>query len=123
MTPLFSLILIVLLAYIGAVFFQKSQSKSLLLKGISHSGIHYLFLGYFLGPHVFDVINAKVLDELSVVIAFILGWTGFLIGLQINFKQMRRFQVNYYWNALLIICTTYLLMFVGSIAIVFLPIA
>ena len=120
MTPLFSLILIVLLAYLGAAFFQKSQAKSLLFKGISHSGIHYLILGYFLGPNVFDVINAKILEELSVVLAFVLGWTGFLIGLQINFKQMRRFQVNYYWNALLIIFVTYLLMFAGSLAIIYL---
>lgn len=119
MTPLFSLVLIVILAYIGSVFFQRTSSNSLLMKGISHSGLHYLILGFILGPNIFGVINSKILNELSLILSFVLGWTGFLIGLQINFKQMKRFQVNYYWIALGVFILIFVLIFSGAYEIQF----
>lgn len=117
MTPLLSLVLIVILAYVGTVFFQNPLSKSLIIKGLSLSGLHYLILGFILGPNIFNLLNSNILNELSVIQSFVLGWTGFLIGLQINFKQMKRFQQNYYWTSLGNFVFVFLMIFTGSFAL------
>jgi len=118
MTPLLSLILLILIAYIGTIFFQRAKSAgSLLLKGITDSGIIYLVLGFLIGPNVLQIINKNVLENISLMLSFVLGWTGFLIGLQISLKQMLRFPVNYYWRALSNFCLTFLIILIGLILI------
>ena len=79
MTPLLSLILLVLLAYIGAVFLHNIKTSSSIFKGITNSGIIYLLLGYAIGPNALKVLDISVLNDLSLVIAFVLGWTGLLL--------------------------------------------
>ena len=108
MTPLLSLILLVLLAYIGAVFLHNIKTSSSIFKGITNSGIIYLLLGYAIGPNALKVLDISVLNDLSLVIAFVLGWTGFIIGLQINAKQMLRFPLSYYWKTLLIFALSFI---------------
>lgn len=110
MTPLLSLILLVLIAYIGAVFLHKIRTRSLILKSVTNSGIIYLLLGFLLGPNVLKILDISVLNDLSLVEAFVLGWAGFIIGLQINVKQMLRFPKNYYWKTLLIFAISFLLL-------------
>ncbi len=100
MTPLLSLILLVLIAYVGATFFHKTTHTSILLKSVSHSGIFYLLLGYIIGPNLLKILATNILEDLSLLLAFVLGWTGFLIGLQISTKQMKRFPIYYYWKAI-----------------------
>jgi len=109
MTPLLSLILLVLLAYIGAVFLHRIKTPSTVFKGITNSGIIYLLLGYALGPNALQVLDTNVINDLSLIIAFVLGWTGFIIGLQINAKQMLRFPMSYYWKTLLIFVLNFIL--------------
>ena len=113
MTPLLSLILLVLLAYIGAVFLHSIRTPSSIIKGITNSGIIYLLIGYAIGPNVLKVLDISVLNDLSLIIAFVLGWTGFIIGLQINAKQMLRFPMSYYWKTLLIFALNFILISVA----------
>ena len=102
MTPLLSLILLVLLAYIGAVFLHRIKTPSSIFKSITNSGVIYLLIGYVIGPKALQLLDKNILNDLSLIIAFVLGWTGFIIGLQINAKQMLRFPLSYYWKTLLI---------------------
>jgi len=113
MTPLLSLILLVLLAYVGAVFLHRVKTPSPIFKSITNSGIIYLVLGYIIGPNVLKILDLKVLNDLSLVTAFVMGWTGFIIGLQINAKQMLRFPMSYYWKTLLIFVMNFVLMAAG----------
>lgn len=115
MTPLLSLILIVLIAYVGSVFFQKSHAIPFVFKGISHSGLLYLLLGLFIGPNFLKILDNKILDEISIILAFVLGWTGFLIGLQINIKQLLRFRFSYYWMVLGNFILIFALLFSGML--------
>ena len=117
MTPLLSLILLVLIAYIGAVFLHNIKTSSSIFKGITNSGIIYLLLGYVIGPNGLLVLDKKVLTDLSLVIAFVLGWTGFIIGLQINAKQMLRFPPAYYWKTLFIFSISFLFLTSGIFVI------
>jgi len=110
MTPLLSLILLVLLAYLGAVFLHRVKTPSSIFKSITNSGIIYLVLGYIIGPNVLRILDINVLNDLSLIIAFVLGWTGFIIGLQINAKQMLRFPMSYYGKTLIIFVMNFILM-------------
>jgi len=117
MTPLLSLILLVLLAYIGAVFMHNIKTSSSIFKGITNSGIIYLLLGYIIGPNALKVLDINVLNDLSLIIAFVLGWTGFIIGLQINAKQMLRFPRVYYWKTLLIFALNFAFLTAGLLLV------
>jgi hypothetical protein len=117
MTPLLSLILLVLLAYVGALFLHNTKTSSAVFKGITSSGIIYLLLGYLIGPHALKILDVQVLDRLSLILAFVLGWTGFIIGLQINAKQMLRFPLSYYWKTLLIFTLNIIFISIGLIIV------
>ena len=117
MTPLLSLIFLVLIAYIGALFLHNVKTSSSIFRGITNSGIIYLLLGYIIGPNVLKVLDLQVLNDLSLLIAFVLGWTGFIIGLQINAKQMRRFPISYYWKTLLIFTLSFVFMTLGLLIV------
>ncbi len=113
MTPLLSLILLVFIAYVGSVFFQKSHKIPFLFKGISHFGLIYLMLGFIIGPNILKILDKIILNEISIILAFVLGWTGFLVGLQINIKQLKRFQLSYYWMVLGNFGLVFIFMFSG----------
>ncbi|MCK5031999.1 MAG: hypothetical protein KAS18_00155 [Calditrichia bacterium] len=117
MTPLLSLIFLVLIAYVGALFLHNVKTSSSIFRGITNSGIIYLLLGYIIGPNLLKVLDLQVLNDLSLLIAFVLGWTGFIIGLQINAKQMRRFPISYYWKTLLIFTLNFVFMTLGLLIV------
>lgn len=117
MTPLLSLIMLVLIAYIGAIFLHNIRTPSTIIKGITNSGIIYLLLGFILGPVSLKVLDENVLKDLSLIIAFVLGWTGFIIGLQINAKQMLRFPLSDYWKTIIIFSLNFLCITAGLFAV------
>ena len=55
------------------------------------SGTHFLFLGLLLGSHGVGLLNRAVLEQLYPALALGLGWIGFLFGLQLDVRQLRRF--------------------------------
>ena len=96
MTPLLTLVLLVVIAFLGALVFKKYKLDNPIINSLAYTGSLYFVLGYILGPAVLDFINQKIIKELSVLYALVLGWAGFLIGLQANVKKMRRFPFKYY---------------------------
>jgi Kef-type K+ transport system membrane component KefB len=96
MTALLSLVLLVLIAYLGSIFFQKVKIRKPWIKSFAYTGSLYLLLGYLIGPNLFNVFNKEVFQQLNVLYALVLGWIGFLIGLQANVKSIKRFQKEYF---------------------------
>ena len=99
MNILLSLVLLVLIAYLGSLIFHRYPIKNNWLKSIIYSGNLYILLGFAIGPNVLNLINDKTIDQLNVLYALVLGWAGFLIGLQTNFKNLKRFRQLYYYFA------------------------
>jgi len=99
MNILLSLVLLVLIAYLGSVIFHRYPIKNNWLNSIIYSGNLYIILGFAIGPSVFNLINHKIIDQLNVLYALVLGWAGFLIGLQANLKNLKRFRRLYYYFA------------------------
>lgn len=99
MNILLSLVFLVLIAYVGSIIFHRYPIKSNWLNSILYSGNLYIVMGFVIGPNVINLINGKIIDQLNVLYALVLGWAGFLIGLQTNFKNLKRFRRLYYYFA------------------------
>ncbi len=96
MTSLLSIVVFVLLAYIGSRFVQKRPIQNTYLKSIAFTGIIYIALGYLLSSKVLNIVTAEITDQLKIVFSLVLGWAGFLIGLQTNISGLKRFPLKYY---------------------------
>ena len=110
MTPLLSIIFIVIIAYLGSAYYNKYQESSALVKSLGYSGSVYLIIGFLLGPSILALITPDIMEKLIVLVALVLGWTGFLIGLQAKRSELKRFQKSYYFftviNFFIMIITT-----------------
>lgn len=96
MTPLLSMILLFLIAYAGFTLYQKFSVSQFWLKLLFDSGSIHLFIGIIVGPHLLSLISTEIMAQLNFLVALVLGWAGFLIGLQVKFTELRRFQKSYY---------------------------
>jgi len=96
MTSLLSIVILVILAYSGSLIFQKITIKNTFLKSITFTGILYIILGFLLSPSVMNIFNPGVIEQLNIIFALVLGWAGFLIGLQTKTSGLKRFPVQYY---------------------------
>jgi Kef-type K+ transport system membrane component KefB len=105
MTPLLNFILLLLIAYVGSTLYHRYENSPLWLKSIIYSGSVHLLIGLLIGPNFLNLLSPDVLDQLDVIIGFVLGWTGFLIGLQGKRSVLIRFQKSYYlFSTLNFIC-------------------
>jgi len=59
------------------------------------SGVPYILMGVFLGPKVFNFLNEEILNSLQPLIYMAIGWVGLLFGLQLRWRNIRRFPANY----------------------------
>ena len=96
MTSLLSIVILVLLAYTGSRFVQKRPLQNTSLKSIAFTGIVYIILGFLLSPNVLDIVTTEITDQLKIVFSLVLGWAGFLIGLQTKISGLKRFPPKYY---------------------------
>ena len=96
MTALLSLAVLVIIAFIGSFIYKKINITSFWASGIVYSGIFYIILGYIIGPQVLKLVTKEVFRELNVLFTLVLGWVGFLTGLQLSMKSLKRFPRLYY---------------------------
>lgn len=98
MNLILTLLFLIALAVVGKYAFQKIPVDNLIHNFLNYSGFYYLILGVLLGPYLLNVFTKDVINQSYFVFSLVLGWTGFLIGLQLNFKQIRRFRSTYYFK-------------------------
>jgi Kef-type K+ transport system membrane component KefB len=111
MTPLLSIILLFLIAYAGFMLYQKYGVSRFWLKLLVDSGSIHLFIGVLVGPHLLQLLSVEILGQLNFLIALVLGWAGFLIGLQVKIIELKRFQKSYFlFSSTFFISSTVLLL-------------
>jgi len=124
MTPLLSLVLLILFAYLGALFYKKVTFRAKWIQGLTYTGSLYLIFGYIIGPEALNIITPDISNKLEVIYALTLGWVGFLIGLQTNIKSLKRFQLKYYlYSGTIFFITLFLLQLFLIITFYFLNIS
>jgi hypothetical protein len=96
MTPFLGLLIILLITFVGARFLHRSTiTKNPLFSGLIVSGFPYILIGLVLGPQLFNFLNAQIIRSLEPLIALAIGWVGLLFGLQLRWRNIRRFPRNY----------------------------
>jgi hypothetical protein len=96
MTPFLGLLLILVTTFIGVRFFGRSTVlKTPLFSGLIVSGVPYILIGVILGPRIFNFLNPDVIIHLKPLISMAIGWVGLLFGLQLRWRNIRRFPGNY----------------------------
>jgi len=80
-------------------------------KVILYSGSLNLIIGYLIGPHFFGLLSDIIIGKLYVLVGLVLGWAGFLIGLQAKASELKRFQSAYYFYSSLNFFLTFLGLF------------
>ncbi|MFC2160899.1 hypothetical protein ACFLRW_04160 [Acidobacteriota bacterium] len=87
--------LIILLAFLGSRLIVLRNRFLSPLAFLFLSGLIYIFVGFFLGNKVLNILSVQVLQGLTPLIGLGLGWIGFLFGFQLEFKYLRRFPGKY----------------------------
>lgn len=96
MTPFLGLLLILAIALVGSRFFSRSTLlKTPLFSGFIVSGIPYILIGILLGPKFFNFLNEQITDNLEPLVSLSLGWVGILFGIQLRWRNLKRFPKNY----------------------------
>jgi len=85
-----------LLAYAGYTLYQKYSVSQFWLRMLVDSGSIHLLIGVLVGPHMLMLLTLDILDQLNFLVTLVLGWAGFLIGLQVKGSELKRFQKGYY---------------------------
>jgi len=96
MSTLSAIVILFIVSFAFYLFIKKLSTANTFLHELSYSGIGYIAIGFLLGPKILGVFNASLLEQLDIFIFLILGWAGFLVGLQTQLKGLRRFSVEYY---------------------------
>jgi Kef-type K+ transport system membrane component KefB len=115
MTPILGIIFIFFLAYIGAFVYQRYHLATGWVKVLLYSGSLNLLIGYLIGPHLLELLSEEIISKIYVLLGLVLGWAGFLIGLQVKFSELKRFQSTYYFFSGL----NFVITFTGIISIIF----
>ena len=96
MTPMLGLLLIVVIAFVGKMWIMPHvKHEHPIIAGIAVSGIPYVLLGIVLGPIGFEFLNRDILTRLEPFLSLALGWVGMLFGIQLRWRNIRRFPTNY----------------------------
>ncbi len=96
MTPILGFLILISIAFIGKVLISpRIRQNHPLILGLSASGIPYILIGVLMGPYGFDVLSKPILRDLHPLISLALGWVGFLFGIQLQWRNIRRFPGNY----------------------------
>ncbi len=96
MTPFLGLLILLLITFIGVRFFGRSAIiKTPLLSGLLVSGFPYVLTGVLLGPKFFNFLNNEIINSLEPLLSLAIGWVGFIFGIQLKWRNIRRFPVNY----------------------------
>ena len=96
MTPVLGIIFLFLLAYAGAFLYQRYHLASGWMKVLFYSGSLNLVIGYLIGPNILGLLSDEIIGKIYVLLGLVLGWAGFLIGLQVKTSELKRFQSTYY---------------------------
>ena len=105
--------LLILLAFLGSRLIVRRKRFHSPLTFLFLSGLIYIFVGYYLGRGVLNVLSLQVLQGLTPLIGLGLGWIGFLFGFQLELKYLRRFPGKYLGLSYLQFLFTFVVVFFG----------
>jgi hypothetical protein len=95
MKAIYAFGLLILIAFIGSRFIFKRSRNFSSIYFFFFSGMIYILLGLVFGESGLDILSREVLSGLLPLVAFGLGWVGFLFGFQLEFRYLKRFERSF----------------------------
>lgn len=96
MDPLVGTLVLIFLALLGARFSFSTERVSQGPRLLFRTGMHFLLLGFLLGPSGVGLLSEGATAELSPFLALGMGWVGFHFGLQLDRASLTRFPPAYH---------------------------
>jgi len=103
--------LIFLIALVGS---RRTFARVKLPLGAQHiflTGTEFIFVGLFLGGVFLNILDEKMIKELHPFLSLGLAWIGLLFGIQLDFRKLIRFPIQYFLVAMLQAIFTLLVVF------------
>lgn len=100
MDPLVATLILVLLAILGARVSFSPQRVPTGPRMLLTTGVHFLVLGYLLGPGGLGLFGGDGITRLQPLVALGLGWVGLLFGMQLDRESLRQFPPSFHLLAL-----------------------
>ncbi len=89
--PLVSTLALIVIALLGARFSFSNAPVASGPRLLFRTGIHFLFMGFVLGPSVLGFLDAEAALQLRPLLELGMGWVGLLFGLQLDRRALSRF--------------------------------
>lgn len=100
MDPVLATLVLILVALLGARFSFSTQRVPAGPRLLFRTGIHFLFVGFLLGPSMLGLFGSDAVVSLHPLLGLGLGWIGVLFGLQLDPDTVRRFPARHFVVAL-----------------------
>jgi hypothetical protein len=100
MNPLVGILVLILLALLGARFSFRAGRVPEGPRLLFRTGTHFLVFGFLLGPAGLGLLTVEATRQLSPLLALGLGWVGFHFGLQLDRRSLSHFPVTWHVLAL-----------------------
>jgi hypothetical protein len=100
MNPLVGILVLILLALLGARFSFRAGRVPEGPRLLFRTGTHFLVFGFLLGPAGLGLLTVEATRQLSPLLALGLGWVGFHFGLQLDRRNLAHFPVAWHVVAL-----------------------
>jgi len=96
MDPVFATLVLILVALLGARLSFSNQRVPTGPRLLFRTGIHFLFLGYVLGPGGLALLTEDAVAQLLPLLALGLGWVGLLFGMQLDRGTLSHFPSGFH---------------------------
>lgn len=90
------LILVILLSLLGYHYAFANKKRTPLTSPVFLTELMYLSIGLVIGPNFLGFLDEEILNAFSPLIFLGLGWIGMLFGIQLNFRDIRRFPKGFF---------------------------
>lgn len=90
------LILVILLSLLGYRYAFADKKRTIVTSPVFLTELIYVSFGLVLGPSFLGFFDEEILEALSPLVFLGLGWIGMLFGIQLNFRDIKRFPKSFF---------------------------
>lgn len=108
-------LVLLLVALIGSHSLRSLYTPPPIIRRLFDNGLIFIAVGMAVGPAGVDLLTPDVLEKSGPVVVLFLGWIGFLFGVHLEWRRLRRIVLPMWMIAVGESLLTFALVFAGSV--------